>query len=218
MDKKFVFVYFGQKALCSTPEEAFHFINNLYYRGNSKSKLICNKRCMAQIWKLFAGLKLNNGNGELWTTGCSTTRIKVYPALADTLNEHERIYAEKAAAAKAERLRENEKRLNGINAELDKQQRGKYYVCLTYGQRDYNTFKTKLCKFEGSVLADSGRDAYTKLVKYIENAPPVGVNPNTPVMNVFPTPFSNSFDFEYLGQKELDDSDIIVIEYPSGDK
>lgn len=165
MDKKFVFVYFGQKALCSTPEEAFHFINNLYYRGNSKSKLICNKRCMAQIWKLFAGLKLNNGNGELWTTGCSTTRIKVYPALADTLNEHERIYAEKAAAAKAERLRENEKRLNGINAELDKQQRGKYYVCLTYGQRDYNTFKTKLCKFEGSVLADSGRDAYTKFGK-----------------------------------------------------
>ncbi|WP_278975616.1 hypothetical protein [Alistipes finegoldii] len=214
MDKKFVFVYFGQKALCSTPEQAFDFINSLYYHGNSKSKLTCNKGCMGRIWKLYAGLELNEGNGELWTTGCSSTRIKVYPALADTLDEHERIYAEKAAAAKAERLRENEKRLNEIVAELDKQQQGKYKVHLSYGQRDYDTFRTELCEFEGRVLADSGRDAYAKLVKYIEDAPPVGLSPNTPVMNVFPAPFSNDFNFEYLGEKGPDDADAIVLEYP----
>ena len=219
MDKKFVFVYFGQKALCSTPEQAFDFINDLFYRGNSKIKLCCNKACMKWIWKLFAGRELREGGGELATTGCSTTRIMVYPALADTLEEHERIYAENAAEAKAERLRDNKIRLQQINARLDEQKHGWYAVNMDYSQMSFSSMDSVICTFEGKVLAGSGRDAYAKLTKYIDDLPqPAGFAPNTPVNNSFPEPFSNHFYFEYLGEKKGGDPDEPIIECPDEDR
>lgn len=220
MDKKFVFVYFGQKALCSTPEQAFEFINSLFYHGNSKSKLSCNQACMKWIWKLFCGRELPAGCGQLATTGCSTTRIMVYPALADTLEEHERIYTERAAVAKAKRIRENEIRLQQINNELDEQKHGWYGVDLQYIQMRLNSnMESTTCNFEGRVLANSGRDAYTILINYIDDLPqPVAFEPNTPVTNVFPPPFSDRFDFTFLSEKRPDDSDETIIEYEDEDR
>lgn len=60
--------------------------------------------------------------------------------------------------AQVECLRDNAKRLTKINVNLNKLQQGKYYVCLTYEQRDYDAYTTKLYVFEGRVLADSGYD------------------------------------------------------------
>lgn len=195
MERKFVFIYFGQKALCSTPEQAFAFINSLCYHGNGSFKLSCNNSCMRKIWKLFGGIELRKGGLELATTGCSTTRIKVYPALADTLDEHERIYAEKTAIAKAFRMRENEKRLMRIDAELDVRQHGWYSVELIYKRHIVSKGQVKTYIFHGEVIASCGRDAYNKTVKYLDGLDEIN-------FNFYPEAFSNNFQFDFLREPD----------------
>lgn len=212
-NRKFVFVYFDDKCLCSHPEEAIRFINELQYRGVN---LICNNNCSVRIKALFEGdivyypsgyinyIKYNKetipGFSELATTGCSTTRIKFYPALADTLEEHEMLYRNKLEEEKQKRLKDNEQRINKRIIELNEQRKGWYAVSLTFDRSIYShgDFKYVDSDFSGKIIAESGMDAYIKTVDHLKKS--IDILPGSQ----YPVAHSSRFWFEFLGVKTDD--------------
>ena len=207
--RKFVFVYFDNAELCDTPQQAIAFINRLYC-GNTR--LVCNSNCQERIYALFEGDivyypatgymdyvsykgKRIPGFEDLATTGCSTTRINIFPALADTLDEHNRIYREKAEEAKAERLREAQERIRKRNEELNEQRPGWYAVSLhfdNYKVGDRGSYYADT-EFSGKIIADSGLDAYAKTIRHLEQSPDVGNS------SLYPEAVSSHYWFKYLG-------------------
>ncbi len=207
-NRKFVFVYFNDKCLCSHPEEAISFINKLQYQGVN---LICNNNCSARIRALFEGdivyyptgyinyIKYNKktipGFSELATTGCSTTRIKFYPSLADTLEEHEVLHQNRLEEEKQKRIKSNEERINKRITELNEQRKGWYAVSLNFDECIYCQGDLKYIDsdFSGKIIAESGIDAYIKTVKHLKKSPEILPDSQYPVAH------SSRFWFEFLG-------------------
>lgn len=210
--RKYVFVYFNQKAVCNSAEEAIQFINQLQFRGNGH-KLVCNENCSRRLEALFDGEfkyypsgnvhfiiyngKAIEGFSELATTGCSTTRIKIYKALADTIEEHDRIYLLRLEEEKAKRLEENEQRIQRRLSELHEQKKGWYSVSLNFDRAKFGRSGIYYTDsdFSGCIVADSGLDAFNKTVKHLINS--VDVLPDSQ----FPEMISSRYFFEFLGVK-----------------
>lgn len=174
--------YVPYKTMAHSAEEAIAVINTWkpYGRKNSTECITVNERTAEKIHDLFRNGFGNYPSGEprtyagFRTTGCGAWEIGFHPALADTLEEHERIYNEQREAAKAERMRQAEAARQRRLAELSEQKPGWYHVALelelmvhaTQGN-DYILHTT----FEGDVIADSGMDAYGKAVKHVLDHP-----------------------------------------------
>ena len=168
------------KAIAHSADEAIAVINTWkpYGRKNSPDCIVVNDRTAEKIRDLFRDGIGNYPSGEprtyagFRTTGCGAWDISFYPALADTIDEHERIYNERREAAKAERMRQAEEAKKHRIAALNEEKRGWYYVELeitllvfnTHGN-DYRTTQT----FSSNVIANSGIEAYNLAVKDIEN-------------------------------------------------
>lgn len=213
MERKFVFAYFSKKALCSTPEEAIAFIDSLKYQN--RGKITCNETCKRKIDKLFAGDKTFTYCLELATTGCSNTRIRVCPANADTLKEHERISAEIAQKEEAERLCEECRRVDQKNEQLDQKKHGWYLATLSFEQWRLDRQIPYYYDFHVRVLAESGRDAYYKLTKYFDSRDLYPLKPSISFENKYPDPSSVLYEFDFMREASPDDPDKEIIILPN---
>jgi hypothetical protein len=200
------------KAVVHTADEAIEVINTWHTYGHHDEFIVVNAVAEKKIRELFTngfvktyeGGKSNYAN--LRTTGCGCWDIIIRPALADTLEEHNRIYNEQREVAKAMRMAQaaavKELRLK----ELNDQKRGWYHVELelrlsvfnNHGN-DYRTDKT----FSGNVIANSGMDAYDKAVKEIKNEG-FTHRGNIAMLESWAESTSNGYEFLFLGVKTDD--------------
>lgn len=208
--------YVPYRAIAHTPEEAIAIINSWKTYGRSKFPdcIVVNATTAEKIRALFRDGFGTYPSGEprtyagFRTTGCGAWEIGFHPALADTIEEHERIYKEQRERAKAERLRLAEETKRRRMAELDVQRRGWWHVELgltlsVFANRgnDYTTTAT----FSGNIIADSGMDAYRKAVKHVEEHPhELTHRGNAAILMYCADPWSSSYDCTFLGVKTDD--------------
>lgn len=208
--------YVPYKAIAHTADEAIAVINTwkTYGRETTGDNLVVNERTAEKIRALFRDGLGSYPSGQprtcetMRTTGCGAWDISFYPALADTLEEHERIYSEQREAAKAERMRQAEAYRQKRLAELNEQRRGWYHVelnlrLMVFAQRGNDYFADTT--FEGDIIADSGMDAYQKAVKHVQDNPgELTHRGNMATLHAWGEPDSSDFSFQFLGVKTDD--------------
>ncbi len=206
--------YTPYKAIAKTADEAIAVINTWQSYGGKRdyaSPIMVNATTEQKIRDLFRDGFDTYPSGQprtyvgLRTTGCGAWEIGFHPALADTLEEHERIYNERREAAKAERKRLAEAAIQGRLAELNEQRKGWYHAELTiramvFAQKgdDYMTDLT----FSGNVIADSGADAYDKALRHVQEHPEeLTHRGNMATLHAWPDMVSHDYSFTFLGVK-----------------
>lgn len=208
--------YVSYKAIAHTADEAIAVINTwkTYGRKTTGDCLVVNERTAEKIRTLFRDGLGNYPSGQpracetMRTTGCGAWDITFYPPLADTLEEHERIYNEQREAARQERMRQAEAYRQKRLAELNEQRRGWYHVSLglrlmVFAQRGNDYFADTT--FEGNTIADSGMDAYNKIVKHVQDNPgELTHRGNMATLHAWGEPDSSDFTFQFLGVKTDD--------------
>lgn len=208
--------YVPYKAIAHTADEAIAVINTwkTYGRKTTGDNLVVNERTAEKIRALFRDGLGSYPSGQprtcetMRTMGCGAWDISFYPALADTLEEHERIYSEQREAAKAERMRQAEAYRQKRLAELNEQRRGWYHVelnlrLMVFAQRGNDYFADTT--FEGDIIADSGMDAYQKAVKHVQDNPgELTHRGNMATLHAWGEPDSSDFSFQFLGVKTDD--------------
>jgi hypothetical protein len=201
------------KAIAKTADEAIAVINTwkTYGRKTSADNIVVNEKTAEKIRDLFRDGLGTYPSGQprtyvgLRTTGCGAWEIGFHPALADTIEEHERIYNEQREAAKAERKRLAEAAIQGRLAELNEQRKGWYHAELTiramvFAQKG-NDYMTDLT-FSGNVIADSGADAYDKALKHVMDHPEeLTHRGNMATLHAWPDMTSHDYSFTFLGVK-----------------
>lgn len=208
--------YVPYKTIARTAEEAIAIINTWkpYGRKTSTDCITVNAYTEKGIRALFRDGFGTYPSGEprtyagFRTTGCGAWEIGFHPALADTIEEHERIYNEQREAARKERLRLAEETKQRRMAELMESRKGWYHVELelelmvfaTEGN-DYVTHST----WKGNTMADSGMDAYQKAVQYVKDHPEeLTHRGNMAVLQFYAQPDGGnglSYDCTFLGAK-----------------
>lgn len=200
------------KAVVHTADEAIAVINTWHTYGHHEEFIVVNAVSEKKIRELFTNgfVKTYEGGKSnvvtLRTTGCGCWDIIIRPALADTLEEHNRIYNEQREAAKQERMRLAKEAEQRRLTELNEQKRGWYHVELelrlsvfnNHGN-DYRTDMTYSC----NVIANSGMDAYDKAVKDIKNEG-LTHRGNIAMLESWANPTSSGFEFLFLGVKTDD--------------
>lgn len=219
---KILFVYFKEKRICQTAEEAIDFINSLYYRNNPRcNKLVVNdsvKRILQSIYEntwdtssfetpcivvkldtpYMSGVKKYSNGFHIRTTNCGNTFIEGCYPLGETVEEHdaevERIRAEKAEQSR----KQYEECLTKRHAELSEKREGWYSVSFTYERARMRDLRMVETTFSGKCIASSGMEAYSKTIKEIEKDGVASFNA------VYPLPTSANFSFLFLGVKTDD--------------
>lgn len=206
--------YTPYKAIAKTADEALAVINTWQSYGGKRdyaSPIMVNATTEQKIRDLFRDGFDTYPSGQprtyvgLRTTGCGAWEIGFHPALADTLEEHERIYNERREAAKAERKRLAEAAIQGRLAELNEQRKGWYHAELTiramvFAQKG-NDYMTDLT-FSGNVIADSGADAYNKALDHVQRHPEeLTHRGNMATLHAWPDMTSHDYSFTFLGVK-----------------
>ena len=209
--------YVPYKAIVHSPEEAIATINTWksYGRKNSTAPgdcIVVNEVTEKKIRALFANGLGTYPNGEsctyvgVRTTGCGAWEIGFTYPLADTLQEHERIYNERQAAREAARKEREREIRREREAALNEVRRGWYHVEMditlyVFARHGNDHFaNTTFC---GTVLAESGADAYDKAVSEIENNPML-YHGNPIVVHAIPDAWSDDFSFTFLGMRTDD--------------
>ncbi|MCR5066182.1 MAG: hypothetical protein K6A67_10530 [Bacteroidales bacterium] len=200
------------KAVVHTADEAIVVINTWHTYGHHDEFIVVNDTAEKKIRELFSNgfVKTYEGNKStavtLRTTGCGCWDIVIRPALADTLEEHNRIYNEQREAAKQERMRQAEVAKQRRLVELNEQKRGWYHVELELRLSVFNNhgndYRTDMT-FSGNVIADSGMDAYDKAVKSIHNEG-FTHRGNIAMLESWAESTSNGYEFLFLGVKTDD--------------
>lgn len=198
-------MYVPYKAIAHTAEEAIAVINTWkpYGGKNRTDNIVVNERTAEKIRALFRDGLGGKIYENMRTTGCGAWDISFYPALADTIEEHERIYNERREAAKADRMRQAEEAKKRRIAELNEQRKGWYHAELVVKVMVFNSngndYFTDIT-FSGNVIADSGMDAYHKAVKHVHDNPQeLEHRGNIACLLDCPEPDSSGFDFTFLG-------------------
>lgn len=206
--------YTPYKAIAKTADEAIAVINTWQSYGGKRdyaSPIMVNATTEQKIRDLFRDGFGTYPSGQprtyvgLRTTGCGAWEIGFHPALADTLEEHERIYNEQREVAKAERKRLAEAAIQGRLAELNEQRKGWYHAELTvramvFAQKG-NDYMTDLT-FSGNVIADSGADAYNKALDHVQRHPEeLTHRGNMATLHAWPDMVSHDYSFTFLGVK-----------------
>lgn len=171
MKNNFVIVYCGQKGMAATPEEAKRVIETFHGYGRpSNPTLIVNAQTEAKINSIYADA--NAQRRDLRTTNCGAKGIDFYPALADTLDEHERIYRERCKIEKRDRLAKAEALKQKMLQEWNEQRRGWYSVSVEgTALRPDGCCSRCWLTFSGHIIADSKMDAYNKFLDPSKNGP-----------------------------------------------
>ncbi len=164
---KKVAVYYGKKAIVSNPQELKTFIFESGFEYPEKHYVA--KLVNEFVFDADSRLNVEHGNDiHIMPPGIGNGQIHVYPALAETIEEHDRIFKERLDAEKAKAEKEKHEYEQQRLGELYKQQRG-WYVCeVEYAIDDLFRGGHKWKTMFGRVLADSAADAYMKACKKIE--------------------------------------------------
>ena len=205
--------YTPYKAIAKTADEAIAVINTWkpYGRKTSTDCITVNEKTAEKIRELFRdGLgTYYDGKPRTWlpmrTTGCGAWSIVFEPALADTLEEHNRIEKERKAVEAEEHKKQHEHYVQKRLGELNEQRRGWYHVSLeirlyvfTSRGNDYIRDTDYNC----DLISDSGMNAYDKTVKWVREHPEeLVVNGNIAALQSCCEPTDRGFDFEFLGVK-----------------
>ena len=206
--------YVPYKAIAHTADEAIAVINTWQTYGGKRdyaSPIMVNATTEQKIRKLFRDGLGSYPSGAartcetMRTTGCGCWDISFYLALADTLEEHERIYNEIRERNKQERKRLAEVAIQRRLEELNEQKRGWYHAELTVRAmvfaRKGNDYMTDLT-FSGNVIADSGADAYDKALKHVmEHPEELTHRGNMASLHAWPDMVSHDYSFTFLGVK-----------------
>lgn len=171
--KKF-FKYYNKKAILNSVEEAETWINNLHDHDNETERvLIVNDSTHRHLVNIFS--KEDKGV-KMQTTGCSPDSfIRCFPALANTAEEHEKLWFAREAERKAQEQEEREKKQAERKAafairekELKAMPKGWYEVVISYLYTSSTTMRLhkNTESFEG--FADNGWEAYHKVLEQIE--------------------------------------------------
>lgn len=205
--------YVPYKAMAHTADEAIAVINTwkTYGRQTTGGNLVVNEQTAEKIRDLFRNGFGTYPSGEprtyagFRTTGCGAWEIGFHPALAETLEEHERIYKEQREVAKAERMRQAEAAKQRRLSELNEQRRGWYHVelnvrVMVFAQRGNDYFADET--FSGNIIADSGMNAYQKAVKHVQDHPEeLTHRGNMATLHSWGEPISSDYSFQFLGVK-----------------
>ena len=211
--------YMPYKAVVHTADEAIAVINTWKTYGKKDStneweQVKVNAQTEKKIRDYFSTGVAVTWEGNKYdhltvrTTGCGCWDIIIRPALADTLEEHDRIYNEQREAAKQERKRQAEEARKRRMEELNVQRRGWYHVELmlrvyVFARRgnDYHEQPTYSC----TLIADSGMDAYAKTVKWVKDHPEeIMVRGNQTALETWADADSSGFECTFLGVKTDD--------------
>jgi hypothetical protein len=206
--------YVPYKAIAHTADAAIAVINTWQTYGGKRdyaSPIMVNATTEQKIRKLFRDGLGSYPSGAartcetMRTTGCGCWDITFYLALADTLEEHERIYNEIRERNKQERKRLAEVAIQRRLEELNEQKRGWYHAELTVRAmvfaRKGNDYMTDLT-FSGNVIADSGADAYDKALKHVmEHPEELTHRGNIASLHAWPDMVSHDYSFTFLGVK-----------------
>lgn len=204
--------YVPYKAIAHTADEAIAVINTWQSYGGRRdyaSPIMVNATTEQKIRTLFRDGLGSYPSGQprtcetMRTTGCGAWDISFYPALADTLEEHERIYNEQRMVARRMRMAQakavKELRLKKLN----EQKRGWYHVELELRLSVFNNHGNDYradMTFSGNVIADSGMDAYDKAVKDVKNDT-FTHRGNMAILESWADPESHGYSFQFLGVK-----------------
>lgn len=171
MKNNFVIVYCGQKGMAATPEDAKRIIETFHgYGRHSNPTLIVNAQTSAKIDLIYTDD--NAQCRDLRTTNCGANGIDFYPALADTLEEHERIYQERCEAEKRERIAKAEALKQQMLKEWNEPRRGWYSVSVEVSaHRIDDNMACRWFTFSGHIIANSKMDAYNKALDPSQNGP-----------------------------------------------
>lgn len=204
-------VFVPYTAIVHSADEAIDVINTWHTYGHYEENIHVNDYTAGKIRELFEkGIKPEHQGkrvcyGNFRTTGCGCWDISFYPALADTLEEHERIYKEQREAEKQERMRLAEIAKQKRLSELNEQRRGWYHVSLemrllVFARRGNDWAES--ADYSCSMIADSGMDAYNKVVKYVKEHPEeLTVRGNVTVLWSYCGPTDGGFECTFLGVK-----------------
>ena len=174
--------YEPYKAIAHTADEAIGVINTwkTYGKKDSEYQIRVNALTEKKIRNLFRDGFVTSYEGgkdtslRLRTTGCGCWDICISPALADTLEEHERIVNERREAARQERIRQSAAAKQRRLAELNEQRSGWYHVqmelCL-YVFANRGNDRRQHVDYSCNMIADSGMDAYNKTLQYVKDYP-----------------------------------------------
>lgn len=205
--------YVPYKAIAHSADEAIAVINTWkpYGRKNYADNITVNERTAEKIRSLFSDGFGTYPSGEprtyagFRTTGCGAWEIGFHPSLAETLEEHERIYNERREAAKAERMRQAEAAKQRRYAELNEQRKGWYYAelevkVMVFNNRGNDYFAD--LTFSGNIIADSGMDAYDKAMKHVQDHPEeLTHRGNMATLHAWSEADSSGFRCTFLGVK-----------------
>lgn len=209
--------YTPYQAIAHSASQAIAIINTwkTYGRKNSTDpadRIEVNEVVKKKIQALFRDGFGTYPSGEprtymgVRTKGCGAWEIGFCSALADTVEEHNRIgkeiYKMQEQKHKEARKEYEQRRL----AELNEQRRGWYRVEIRFTIGIIANFKFAERTLSGYFLADSGADAYRKVVKYLESCPPEVVNfhGEATVLHAYAEMTSDDFSFTFLGVKTDD--------------
>lgn len=171
--KKF-FKYYNKKAILNSVEEAETWINELHDHDNEAERsIIVNDPTHRHLVNIFS--KEDEGM-KMQTTGCSPdSPIYCFPALADTVEEHEKLWFAREAERKAQEQEEREKKQAERKTafairekELKAMPKGWYEVVISY----LYTSNMTMCMhknteaFEG--IANNGWEAYHKVLDQLK--------------------------------------------------
>lgn len=199
------------KAVVHTADEAIAVINTWHTYGHYDEFIVVNGYAEKKIRELFNNGFVKTYEGDksnavtLRTTGCGCWDIVVRPALANTLEEHERIYNEKREAAKQERMKAIEEARQRRLVELNELKRGWYHVSLemrlyVFANRGNDWMED--ADYSCNLIADSGMDAYDKVVKYVKDHPQeLTVRGNITALQSYCGPTDGGFECNFLGVK-----------------
>lgn len=205
--------YVPYKAIAHSADEAIAVINTWkpYGRKNSADCIVVNERTAEKIRGLFRDGFGTYPSGEprtyagFRTTGCGAWEIGFHPVMADTIEEHERIYNERREAARQDRMRQAEAAKQRRMAELHEQKTGWYHVELNIRlmvfARQGNDYIADTT-FTGDVIANSGMDAYGKALQHIQDHPEeLTHRGNIATLHAWGEPDSSDYSFTFLGVK-----------------
>lgn len=171
MKNNFVIVYCGQKGMAATPEDARRIIESFHtYNNQSAPTLAISNYAEAKIQDIFSHVK--GTILEFRTTNCGCKSIRFYPALADTLEEHDRIYQEQCEAEKRERIAKAEAREQQMLQEWYLPRKGWYSVSVEVAAHRINdNMARRWLTFSGHIIANSKMNAYNKVLDPSQNGP-----------------------------------------------
>lgn len=163
--------------MCENTEQAKAFINSL-------PGITCNTHTEKLLNDLFQGKKDFYGEDikSIATTGCGKSRIRIYDALGNTLEEHQEEYLRRQTTQnqKAEQKRNSQMASRSINDRnkikwLMKKNDGSYHIIMTIWKYDKNPQNGNFpqsaeeTNFTCTIKASSGAEAYIKAVELAIN-------------------------------------------------